>query len=108
MKIWLGELEDELEIEKSYKTKGGIEGLVRVFTPYSHSRMNWKKRNWKNISTVQVRVIGNQEKATISFHQEKLLDENQREEMKLYWNKKMTKIEDTLTPKRTTNRQYRL
>ncbi len=97
LKIWLGEIKNELEIKKSYRTKDGIEGFVRVFTPYSHIRMNWKKKNWDNISTVQVRVIGNQEKATISFHQEKLLDENQRKEMRLYWNEKMTEIEKALT-----------
>lgn len=97
LKIWLGEPKEELEIKKAYKTTEGIEGLVRVFTPYSHIRMNWKKKNWENISTVQVRVIGNKEKATISFHQEKLLDNNQREEMNLYWNKKMTEIEKAIT-----------
>jgi len=62
--------------------------------------MNWKKKDWENTSTVQVRVIGNHEKATISFHQEKLLDNNQREKMKLYWNKKMTEIENMLTAER--------
>lgn len=97
LSIWLGELKEELEIKTAYKTKDGIEGFVRVFTPYSHIRMNWKKKNWENISTVQVRVIGNQEKATISFHQEKLLDNNQREEMKLYWDKKMTEIKKAIT-----------
>lgn len=49
------------------------------------------------MSTVQVRVIGNKEKATISFHQEKLLDSDQREEMKEHWNKKMTKINEAIT-----------
>lgn len=97
LKIWLGELKEDLEIEKAYQTKEGIEGLVRVFTPHSHIRMNWKKENWENNSIVQVRVIGDQEKATISFHQEKLLDNNQREEMDLYWNKKMTEIEKMIT-----------
>ncbi|WP_257667025.1 hypothetical protein [Parapedobacter tibetensis] len=100
LKVWLGELNEELAIKRAYKTKEGIEGLVNVFTPYSHIRMNWKKKNWENISTVQVRVIGNQEKATISFHQEELLDNNQREEMKLYWNEKMAEIEKVITTER--------
>jgi hypothetical protein len=100
LKIWLGELKEELEIKTTYKTKDGIEGLVRVFKPYSHIRMNWKKKDWENTSTVQVRVIGNHKKATISFHQEKLFDNNQREQMKLYWNKKMTEIEKALTTER--------
>lgn len=100
LKIWLGNLNEKLEIKKSFKTKEGIEGVVRIFTPYSHIRMNWKKKDWENTSTVQVRVIGNHEKATISFYQEKLLDNNQREKMKLYWNKKMTEIENMLTAER--------
>ena len=95
--IWLGELSEELELKKTCQTKDGIEGFVRVFTPLSHIRMNWKKNHWQNTSIVQVRVIGNNEKATISFHQEKLLNYNQREEMKLYWNNKMAEIENVLT-----------
>ena len=99
LQIWLGELEEELEIKKAYKTTEEIEGLVRVFKPYSHIRMNWKMKKWKNLSTLQVRVMGNQEKTTISFHQEKLLDNSQREEMKKYWNEKMIKIEKALVSK---------
>lgn len=97
LNIWLGKLENPLEIKKPYKTQNGIEGLVRVFKPYSHIRMNWKKREWENISTVQVRVIGDHAKSTISFHQEKLSDNRQREEMKLYWNEKMMEIENALS-----------
>jgi uncharacterized protein YndB with AHSA1/START domain len=96
LQLWLGKLEGELEIKKVYKTKDGIEGLVRVFTPNSHIRMTWKKKNWGNISTVQVRVIGNSEKATIIFHQEKLIDENQRKEMKSYWNIIMIEMEKAI------------
>lgn len=43
LKTWLGELEKELEIKKTYKTEEGIEGFVSVFTPYSHIRMKWKR-----------------------------------------------------------------
>jgi len=95
--IWLGKPDEELEIGKEYKTEEGIEGKVRILTPYSHIRMEWKKPGWENTSTVQVRVIGDQQKATISFHQEKLADEAQREEMKEYWNSKMKEIETELT-----------
>ncbi len=96
LNIWLGKLENDLEIKETYKTKDGIEGLVRVFKPYSHIRMNWKKRNWKNMSIVQVRVIKNKEKSKISFHQEKLLNAEQRTEMNEYWNEKMDEITDEL------------
>ena len=58
----------------------------------SHIRLSWKKKNWENSSTIQVRVFGNQEKTTISFHQEKLLNGEQRDEMKKYWNEVMNVI----------------
>ncbi len=93
LKIWLGELKTDLEPKKSYRTKDGIEGHVRVFKPNSHIRMNWKKSDWENMSTVQVRVIRKgTNKTVISFHQEKLTDSKQRTEMKEYWNEKMDKI----------------
>lgn len=94
--VWLGETEEALEVEKDYQTKDGIEGFVRVFKPYSHIRMKWKRKDWGNMSTVQVRVMGDLEKSIISFHQEKLLSLTQREEMSEYWNSKMNKISDLL------------
>ena len=90
LKIWLGDLVSPLELKRKYLTKSGIHGLVRVFKPYSHLRMNWKKNNWENMSTLQIRTIGNSDgKSIISFHQEKLTDAKQRAEMKEYWNRKM-------------------
>jgi len=44
------------------------------------------------MSTIQIRVIGHQEKTTVSIHQEKLLNSEQRAEMKEYWNEIMEKI----------------
>lgn len=94
--IWLGELDADLELKKEFKTKNGISGLVRVFKDKSHIRLNWKKKNWANMSTLQIRIIGQKEKVTISFHQEKLLDANQRKEMKAYWNDVMNRISENV------------
>ena len=47
------------------------------------------------MSTVQIRVFGNENKTTIAIHQEKLLNPEQRNEMKDYW----TKIIEKLTSK---------
>ena len=93
LKIWLGKLKNELEIQKEYETENGITGLVRVYNPYSNIRLSWKQKKWKNISTVQIRVIAKQETTTIAIHQEKLLDAVQRSEMKQYWTKIIKKIE---------------
>lgn len=92
LKIWLGKLKNELEIKKEYETENGITGLIRVFNANSHIRLNWKPKNWENMSTIQIRVIGNQEKTTVAIHQEKLLNAEQRAEMKEHWNEIMNKI----------------
>ena len=97
LKIWLGDLTETLEPEQGYQTKSGIKGHVRVFKPYSHIRMNWKKGNWENMSTLQVRVIGKEyAKSVISFHQEKLVNSVQRAEMKEYWSRRMDGISEEL------------
>ena len=93
LKIWLGNVSEKKFKTDSFKTKEGIEGNVTVFKEYSHIRMKWKPLNWESVSTLQIRVIESGEKSTLSFHQEKLLDSEQREEMKEYWKKAIDLIE---------------
>ncbi len=93
LKIWIGELKSDFSLGENYETKNGIEGIIRVLKHNSHIRLSWKMSDWTNTSTVQMRVIGKGKNRTlISFHQEKLLDFNQRAEMKEYWNEKMKKL----------------
>lgn len=96
LKIWLGKLQNELEIKKKYETENGITGLVRIFKANSHIRLNWKPKHWENMSTVQIRVTENQEKSIIGIHQEKLLNSEQRAEMKEYWTKIIERIESEI------------
>ncbi len=90
--IWLGTMPDPLSLHQSFLTKDGIEGKVTVFKHHSHIRMRWKKSDWINTSTLQVRVIKKGDKSTISFHQEKLMDKQQRMMMLDYWREKMQAI----------------
>ena len=99
LKIWLGKLNGELGLKKEFETENGITGMVRVFKPNSHIRLNWKPNTWKNTSRVQIRVIGNETKTTIAIHQEKLLNSQQREEMKEYWTETIKKLTHKLTEK---------
>ena len=96
LKIWLGNLKNELELKKNFETENGITGLLSVFKPKSHIRLNWKTKNWENMSTVQIRVIGNKNKTTIAIHQEKLLNLEQRNEMKEYWTKIIEKLRNKI------------
>lgn len=97
LKIWLGKIKSgEFELDKSFKTKEGIEGKVNVFKTNSHIRLTWKPKNWANISAIQIRVINAKGKTTISFHQDKLLNTIQRDKMKKYWDTAIEKIAEKL------------
>jgi len=96
LKIWLENLKSELELKKEFETENGITGLLRVFKSNSHIRLNWKSTTWKNMSTVQIRVIGDENKTTIAIHQEKLLNSEQRNEMKEYWTKTIEKLKNKI------------
>jgi uncharacterized protein YndB with AHSA1/START domain len=96
LKIWLGELNEELNDKAIFKTSEGVLGKVRVFKKYSHIRLNWQKPDWNYVSTVQIRLIPNRDKTIISFHQEKLMNAQQRKQMQEYWNKVIKEISHEL------------
>lgn len=93
MRIWLGEgVASPLKEDEFYLTNEGISGKVRLIRLHSHIRMSWKKADWPNESTLQIRVIPNGWRTIISFHQEKLLDQQQREEMEGFWEEKFESL----------------
>jgi len=93
MRIWLGEgATGPLEEDEFYFSQKGISGKVRLIRHHSHIRMSWKKPDWPNESTLQIRVIPNGWRTIVSFHQERLLDEQQREEMEDYWEEKFESL----------------
>ncbi len=97
LSTWLGNIRlENFEFGRPYKTKEGIEGKVNVFKPNSHIRLTWKPKQWTNTSALQIRAIPNKDKTTISFHQDKLLDSKQREEMKKNWEEVIEKIENEI------------
>ena len=93
LNVWLGEsMFIILEPGQNYITKLGS-GEIRVVKPLQQLRLTWQKVGWEKASTVQVRIIpGASNKTTISFHQEKLSDQNVREEMKKYWEKVLKEL----------------
>jgi len=98
LNVWLGEsMSIILEPGQNYITKLGS-GEIRVVKPLQQLRLTWQKVGWEKASTVQVRIIpGASNKTTISFHQEKLSDQNVREEMKKYWEKVLTELKKRIT-----------
>jgi hypothetical protein len=98
--LWLGKVK-ELKWEKGqeYKTNNGIQGVVRVVSVFSHVRITWKKKEWENYSSLQVRTIRGKNKTTIAFHQDRLTGTEQREEMLIHWEKVLNRLEKKLTQK---------
>ena len=97
MRQWFGRGDfGAFELDKIYESREGIIGNVRLIQPDSHIRMSWKKEEWENDSTLQIRIIDKGEQTTISFHHEKLLNEAQRKEMKVFWEKKIQKLNSYL------------
>lgn len=93
LELWLGLPEVQmLVLGGNYKTINGIEGGVTVLKVFSHVRMSYKKPEWANSSSLQVRLINSKGKVTISFHQDHLLDLSQRNEMKNHWDQVLLAI----------------
>ncbi|MCL1695055.1 SRPBCC domain-containing protein [Lysinibacillus sp. BPa_S21] len=97
LNFWLGESTNIiLEPGQKYITKFGT-GEIRVVKPLQQLRLTWQKIGCEKASTVQVRFIpSSNNKTTISFHQEKLSDENVREEMKKYWKKVLDELKERI------------
>lgn len=98
--IWLGDVVAGAFLpDSSWVTADGISGQLRVLKPDSHFRMTWQARQWANVSTLQVRVIPNKGRTTLSFHQEKLADAAQREMMLAHWERVLLQLAEALLPK---------
>ncbi|RVU00616.1 ATPase [Mucilaginibacter limnophilus] len=95
--LWLGNIAVENLSKEAEIKSGDVSGTIKVVKPYSHIRMRWKRADWDNTSTLQVRVLDAKGKATISFHQEQLQDSKQRDEMKAHWQKVLEKISAKLS-----------
>lgn len=74
-----------LEPGQKYHSKTGA-GEIRIVKPLEQLRLTWQKEGWGRPSTIQIRILPKENnKTTISFHQEHLADQTVREEMKRYW-----------------------
>ena len=93
LKLWFGcNSLPEWKKDQKYTTKNGTYFCVRAYNELSHARLTYKRKDWENTATLQLRVHTAKTGTTISIQQEKLATTAQREEMKLHWEKVMDKI----------------
>jgi len=93
LKLWLGDFTSfPLQKNEKYSAETG-NGEIRVIKPLQQIRLTWQRKDWAKPSTVQIRFLPKDEnKTTISFHQEHLSDEKVRDEMKILWEKVLDTI----------------
>jgi len=94
--IWLGEIKAPMNLDDNFSTINGEHGEIKVYKENSHIRLTWKPDRWSSTSTIQVRVIPNEEKTTISFHQENLPGPKEREERYAHFKNSLDKLEQIL------------
>lgn len=99
LKLWIGTVSPLSFSEgETFHSAEGISGQFRVVKPYRQLRLRWKKREWAEPSTLQIRLLSNQaDKTTISFHQENLDHPTMREQMKLHWEDVLAAIREQTT-----------
>ncbi|WP_249659565.1 SRPBCC domain-containing protein [Lysinibacillus fusiformis] len=97
LNAWLGGGESIiLKPGHQYRTMVGT-GEIRIVKPLLQLRLTWQKEGWQRPSTIQIRILSKENnKTTISFHQEHLADQQIREEMKRYWESRLASIEESI------------
>ena len=102
LQLWVGEISN-LNLEKgaSYQTDDGTSGKIATVTPGGHIRLTWQPAGWSQSSTLQVRVIPNREKTTISFHQENLTGPEHRASMLEHWKAVLIRMGELLDNRAT-------
>jgi len=98
--LWIGPLASQLDIQAgaAFHADNGVEGKLRVVKPPVQLRLEWRRPEWPQASTLQIRVLpaASPDRAVISFHQEKLAHGLQREEMKRHWQSVIEELEKRL------------
>ncbi len=95
--IWLG-AGAALRPEKGagYETDDGTVGEIRSFRPADRIRLTWQPPDWDHDTIVQVTVVTKGPKARIGFHQERLVDADERERQRAHWSAVMDRIVEAL------------
>jgi len=83
--LWLGETKTTLAKGATYETRDGVRGDVRSYKDNAMVRLTWHPEDWPHDTTLQVRVKEAVTGTTISFHQERLADREERKMMLGHW-----------------------
>jgi activator of HSP90 ATPase len=98
--IWLGSINfDDFELNHPLTTKAGIEAKITIFKADSHLRLAWKPAHWDNISFIEIRVLTNKGRAKLGLLHTHMMNLEQREEVKIYWDRVFQQMDDEIKKK---------
>lgn len=84
--LWLGDDPDFIpKKDTDFHTVTGVKGYIVSVKQGTLLRMRWQPQDWTEPSTLQLRLIPDGNKTTISIHHERLADVAQREKMHKHW-----------------------
>lgn len=91
VRTWLGVEDFQPSPGKSFTNDLG-QGEIKIIKELSHIRMVWKRHDWNEFSSLQIRVFRADHGTTVSFHQEKIANEAARAEMVRHWEQVLDEI----------------
>lgn len=90
--IWLGSMtEFHAEQGKTYETVKGVTGEIQSAEEGKMMCLTWQQKGKKE-SMVQLRLIPNHGKTSVSFHHENLKNKKEREEMRRMWQSALDRL----------------
>lgn len=96
-RIWLGTKTPPDPVPGApYKTLDGTVGEIRSFRVYDRVRLTWKPKQWDHDSTVQVALTPGTNGTAFRFHQERLMNQQEREQMRAHWTAALDRLEAEL------------
>lgn len=99
IEIWLGSGPDfQFQVGEEYLLADGTTGKVRVYQPNSHWRITRQPTivSYDRPSIIQVRIIKSGDKSVLSFHEEHLPSEIERQKRKSFYLSVMDTIKQEL------------
>lgn len=94
VRLWLGDVEQELAKGVCYNLGDGTTGETTTFVPSSHLRVTWHPPTWPRASVIQLRVLPKGERTVVAFHQEWLPGPVEREERRLFFTAALDRIDN--------------
>lgn len=84
--VWLG---DDVQFDgtegEAYATSSGTHGELRSYRPLDRIRLTWQPPDWPHDSTVQIAIDDKGDRTRIVFHQERLVDADERARQRDHW-----------------------